>query len=247
MEKEQWARKVFLSSIPLRELDADLRPIYSASGCLIDYKGKRFILTVAHLTEDGGNWAIETEFVAEGTKLYQIGPMMFVRQMDLGTGDSKRLDFCYAIVPSDLTSVYQAVTMTGVVTDSAQRPLCDIDFDRVPDNSRKHGFSGLTGAKLDHGFYLRGEFRLELDLTYAGTEDEYFVFKLAHPHPGHEYYEGCSGAPIIDSDGKTVALVCGGCEGRSLIYGIPVRIFEPALDVEVWRADQDETEESRRL
>jgi hypothetical protein len=238
MGKEQWARKVFLASIPLRELDAGLRPINWGSGCLIDYKGRRFILTVAHNTEEGGNWAIETEFVAEGAKLYQIGPMMFVRQMDLDTGDSKRLDFCYAIVPKDLTSVYQAVTMSGVVMESAQRLLCDISFQKSLDGSRKYGFSGLVGVKRVHDFYLRGELKLELDLAYAGMEDEYFIFELAHPHPGRGYYEGCSGAPIIDSDGKTVALVCGGCVAKNLIYGIPIRIFQPALDVEVWQGDQ---------
>jgi len=246
MERQEWERKVFLSSIPLRELNADPRPINWGSGGLIDYKGKRFIVSVAHNTEDGGNWAIETKSVAEGTELFQIGPMMFVGQIDLDTGDSKRLDFCYAIVPSDLTSVYQAVTMTGMVMESAQRLLCDVDFDGLPNNSRRYGFSGLIGAKFDHGFYLRGELKLELDLAYAGTDDEYYVFELGHTHPGRGHYQGCSGAPIIDSDGKAVALVCGGCVGKNLIYGIPVRIFQPTLDVEVWKADQDITDKARR-
>ncbi len=38
-------------------------------------------------------------------------------------------------------------------------------------------------------------------------------------HPGHEFFKGCSGAPIIGEDGKVVSLVSGGSLETNEIYG----------------------------
>ena len=45
-------------------------------------------------------------------------------------------------------------------------------------------------------------------------------FSLKGKHPGHEEFEGCSGAPILDGDGNVVALVCGGNTYSNTIRGI---------------------------
>lgn len=44
-------------------------------------------------------------------------------------------------------------------------------------------------------------------------------FKMPEKHPGHEWFKGCSGAPIIGEDGKVVSLVSGGCIKNNEIYG----------------------------
>jgi len=44
-------------------------------------------------------------------------------------------------------------------------------------------------------------------------------FKMPENHPGHECFEGCSGAPIIGEDGKVVSLVSGGCVETNEIFG----------------------------
>jgi|GEM_PF-6867996 len=36
---------------------------------------------------------------------------------------------------------------------------------------------------------------------YMGDEDDYYVFELPFAHPGHEHFQGCSGAPIVDAKG----------------------------------------------
>jgi hypothetical protein len=50
-------------------------------------------------------------------------------------------------------------------------------------------------------------------------------------YPGHEYFKGCSGAPILDSDGKLVALVCMGVPAVNSIYGVSVKRYKAALDI----------------
>lgn len=71
-----------------------------------------------------------------------------------------------------------------------------------------------------------------LDLEFVGSEDDYYKFKLPVKHPGHEYFRGISGAPIIDTNGNTVALVCHGDESENLIYGIMLKQYKSALDIE---------------
>jgi hypothetical protein len=52
-----------LSSVQLNLLNATRIPVEFASGCLIDYHGKRILLTVAHATGNQGNWAVQVRYV----------------------------------------------------------------------------------------------------------------------------------------------------------------------------------------
>ncbi|HDL01040.1 MAG TPA: hypothetical protein ENH23_02275 [candidate division Zixibacteria bacterium] len=114
MAKEDWAAKLILSSIPLRQLGVDRMPVGFASGCLIDYNDKRLILTVSHATGNQGNWAIEVRAKnGIGTQTYQIGAMMFLETGNINTGDIKDVDFSYATVPDDIAPYYHELNPQG--------------------------------------------------------------------------------------------------------------------------------------
>ena len=51
------------------------------------------------------------------------------------------------------------------------------------------------------GKSLITELRTYTNLKYMGDEDDYYVFELPFEHPGHEHFQGCSGAPIVDAKG----------------------------------------------
>lgn len=232
MEREDWKEKIILSSIPLRQLDEKKYPICSASGCIISYSSKRLILTVAHATGNMGNWAIEVKFEqGKGTKMYQIGTMNFLREGDISSGQFKDIDFSYAIIPQDVQSYYQEVLPNGTIKKEVPRLINIINFDIVPDKEEKYGFSGQTRI-LCNGKYLIATPMLELDMRYLKEENEFYVFKLSHKHPGHEYYQGCSGAPIIDTHGNIVALVVSGDISRKIIYGVSLIKYKVAIDIE---------------
>jgi hypothetical protein len=87
MEREDWISKVILSSIPLRQLNEVRKPVGFASACLIDYFGKRIILSVAHATGNNKNWGIEIKSKEKvGTQVYQIGAMMFLTVGNIDKG-----------------------------------------------------------------------------------------------------------------------------------------------------------------
>ena len=62
MNDSEWHDYLRRASIPLREIGVDGMPDYVASCALVDYAGKRVVLTVQHATGDMGQWAIEIEF-----------------------------------------------------------------------------------------------------------------------------------------------------------------------------------------
>ncbi|NOZ47099.1 MAG: hypothetical protein GXO79_10010 [Chlorobi bacterium] len=233
MTKEDWAAKLILSSIPLRQLGVERMPIGFASGCLIDYHDKRLILTVSHATRNQGNWAIEVRAKnGIGTQTYQIGAMMFLETGNINTGAVKDVDFSYATVPNDIAPYYHELNPQGQITTSIPREIQTLDFEIKPDDSKKYGFSGTTMFSTD-GWFLFTENRLVMDMTYQGMQDDLYKFKLPKKHPGHEYFRGTSGAPIMDNDGNVVALVCEGDVDEDIIFGVSIKQYKYSLDIEV--------------
>ena len=79
--------------------------------------------------------------------------------------------------------------------------------------------AGFPGLKVYEG------------LSYLRSEDDYHVFELPMSHPGHEFFKGASGAPVIDDLGQVVALVCAGCIDTDEIWAISLARFRTVLDI----------------
>lgn len=232
MDRKEWISEIILSSIPLRQFNHKRQPVGFASGCLVDYSGKRMILTVAHATDNDKNWGIEVKAHNNiATQVYLIGAMMFLTRGNTLDGTTERVDFSYATVPNDLQPYQHKMDDSGKIINHEPKVIQVIDFAVLPDKEKKYGFFGGTNYEMD-GQLLKSEGRLVIDLKFVGAKKDYNIFKLPVKHPGHKYFRGTSGAPILDSDGKVVALVCGGCEKDDLIYGITLHRYKSALDVE---------------
>lgn len=230
---------LILSTVALRNLDNKNLPTQGiASGCLIDYSGKRFILTVAHATQKGGKWGIEVKYEPEnGTQVYSIGTMNFLKEFNINQLSSKDIDFSYAIVPNDLEPLYQEVQPPyNTVTRECKKVIHTIDFDIIPDNEKTYGFFGLTRSSLENGRFI-SEQSLVMGMKFSKRIDEYYEFVLSENHKGDEFYRGCSGAPILDNEGNVVALVTSGCESKNTIYGISLNRYKIALDIEAESMD----------
>lgn len=78
--------------------------------------------------------------------------------------------------------------------------------------------------------YFGGELRVYSGLSLLRMEDEYHVFSLPF-HPGHEHFQGSSGAPILSSTGSLVALVCRGCAKTNEIWGLSIRAYKTPIDI----------------
>lgn len=235
VSKQQLAcyhKLVKLSSIPLRQIDEKRDVVGIASGCMIIYCNKKILLSVSHATENGGSWVIELEFhPGKGTALYPIC-MNFLKLGSIDSGDVRSVDFSYTLIPTETISYYQEVLPDHSITLSQERVCFTPNFDINVSQNELYAFSGLTEPNITEdkkSFFT--ESKVVLGLKYLSTDEDFYTFKLPYKHPGHEFFEGCSGAPIIDTQGNVVALVCGGNIKDHTIIGINLNKYKIALDI----------------
>jgi len=233
IERAAFALK--LTSIPLRKLNTEKEVIDNASGCLVDYFGHRLLLSVSHQGLAEGNWAIECDFDRnKGTRLYQFGGLNYVARLDCRTLKRDDIDFSYASVPLDFVSMYQEIDGGGYILKQAKRTVFKDTFETEPTPDELYGFAGQTKFSKENWFYC-STIMTVMRLTFERSEREFHFFKLPFTHPGHDSFQGCSGAPIIDTEGRVVALVCGGDTKENTIYGVSVKNMRSILDIETRR------------
>lgn len=220
--------EIISSSLQLCQLSADKMPVGIASGCLVECGNRRLLLSVQHATGNQGNWAIQLEYDQShnATKLYQIGAMNFIDKLTIPDGKIETLDFAYAAVPNDLVAYRHFVTLIGETTAKHEVVVYPGPFDATPSLTDSYSFSGAVLPSTYGNVFnaSRPIFDCELlgyrGLSFVRTEGDFHVFKLPFSHPGHIYFKGCSGAPILDSLGRPVALVTSGRDDSDEILGI---------------------------
>ena len=233
-EQHEWLKQIQKSSIPLRKLNDKLLPQGIASGCLINYLGKRILLTVFHAVGKSGRWIIQLKYDAQKrqTKTYSPNAFNFLAEMRLGSSVINNIDFAYTEVPNDMISYFQDLKPTGECVEEFGRTIFPPDFTITPSADEIYGFSGeVLPDFVDDFNALVVEHRTYPGLKFQRTEAHYCYFKLPVPHPGHEHFQGCSGAPIIDTNGNVVALVCGGSTETNEVWGVNLNRYKMALDI----------------
>lgn len=234
---DEFESRLWRSSVQLVRLKGEGVPNGVASGCLVDYCGRRLVLSVSHATGDQLNWAIQLRYVPgqRCTEAHQIGSMNFLSKGVLGQSGLTDVDFAYAEVPADLVALRQDVdSATGRVLSQTPIDAHALTPSSEPNPDREFGFCGMVKPDLQQRgdqMELGGELRVYRKLTFSRTDGDYHYFKLPFPHPGHDHFQGCSGAPILDEAGTVVALVCGGCAAHDELWGISLRAYQTPLDI----------------
>ena len=236
MNDTEFQKRLWLSSVQLVRLNNQRLPTGIASGCLVDYSGKRVLLTVSHATGDQKNWAIQLRYVpGKGTETYQLGVMHFLAKSSLSKPKLEDVDFSYVEVPPTALGYRQVIEApANVVKSETPITVHTASLEDTPKPDDNFGFCGMVLPTSENHFgqtYIGGELRVYSGLSFLRTENDYHVFSLPFPHPGHEHFKGCSGAPILSSAGSLVALVCWGCEKTNEIWGISVRAYKTPIDI----------------
>ncbi len=115
------------------------------------------------------------------------------------------------------------------------------DLSLSPDSAREYGFWGLTRQTFD-SHNLVAIPKLELGMKFERIEGDRFFFKTRQPYKTYKDFYGCSGAPILDGDGRLVSLVVEGDKRKTGIYGLDLRTYRCALDVEIDMASRTSPE-----
>jgi hypothetical protein len=230
-ERQEWMEWVQITSIPLHREDEAGAVVAGAIGCLIDYRGRRFLLS-AHHAMQGERWFIVIGFDATAGQFEVYRPSAIVRvaETEKNWVNFRDLDFCFAEIANDVTSIFEHRTPFGVFSEARPRHVFQTDLTTVPNPESTYAFSGQIEGER------HGPDWVSVHVTYPGlkylrTERELHVFSLPVPHPGHVAFKGCSGAPIVDTEKRAVALLLSGNEENNTVSGISLAYLKTTLDL----------------
>ncbi len=233
MNKEELIFKTILSSNPLRQMGEDGMPTNYASGVIINYRNKKVLLSVFHATKDFTNWTLEIKSdFKTGTLLKKLGLMGSAVEFSTDNSDINRIDFSFTTLPDNIKTYHQLVDNDLNQIYEHERIIVDINFELKPSIDRQYSFFGQTEIKTN-GKYIIPVSKLTLDMKFIYEDKQFYHFKLPFKHPGHTYFKGTSGAPILDNEGNLVSLVCKGDIDTDIIYGLKLNKYKSLIDIQV--------------
>lgn len=205
---ENWQYAIERCSVPLCKL-VDGWPESFGTGFLIDYRGKRLLLTAAHVVQRGEtNWHALVDIAPEGGfELHCLGTgMIYCGNMTKGSKLLQDIDVCFMEMPNDFQA-WSRPTSPHFTGAASLRTIFQIRDFQKPDATSAYGFAG----RVQHD---RGEreiwsnTRIFPNLCFVDMHQEFASFLLPVEHPGDDYFQGCSGAPVVDESLTPVALIC---------------------------------------
>ncbi len=231
-DQQAWLKWCGTTSVPLRQLSPDGQPIDIASGCLLDFQSRRFLLTVRHAVDlSSSGWVVELEYdPAKGTEVYQPAMFLHIGEMKKGSGDIGLVDYAYAEVPKDLQPVFDLRSPRGPVAPRRNRHIFRAENVTEPEANTIYAFSGQVCPEMHGSLAMVTECHVYPGLRYESSDGPFHSFALPVKHPGHDAFEGCSGAPIVDTHRRIVALVSSGDKETNNIRAISVSKYIFALD-----------------
>lgn len=231
-EVQEWLDWTILSSVPLRKNDLHDVPVGTASSCLVNYCGRRFLMTATHVvTRASDKFLIELGVDDQGrSQVYILNGFNHVKGLNAHSAEIVEVDFSVTQIAADIQPVFEMRTFSGMQGLTQFRHIFDWADVVNPDPNEIYAFSGEVFPELHGNLAMVTTPAVYPNLRFVGTEAGLHQFKLPVPHPGHEHFDKCSGAPIVDSKKRVVALVSRGRESNDMIYGVPILPQRFALD-----------------
>ena len=227
-----------LNTVHLHAVKLDGDPDGFGSGCLLRVGSKLMLLGVRHVTQKPKRWCLHIKAnPGRGSTLYSFGAPWYFKCFSLAKPGSTDLDFFAVEIPSTYQPLQQLVTGVNAISKEERKRVFSIDEIAPPASNEKYHFSGEVHHCLS-GYFLESQPQFEIGMSFSKEEPERLIFTTNKTHKGHDAYYGCSGAPIINSEGKLVSLVIGGCHKNNLIFGVPLNTFKGAIVVSSIHDDQ---------
>ncbi len=230
------------------------------SGVIVQYKGRYFIISVAHFTmREGRAVGILTgRRNGDQGEIYQLGDFSYMQhiyfedepdaddlQMVLDNFDpGGRLDISFREIPlvENLIQeerIFNLDERGEVRVERGAKSFLVIDHDFEVDREEVYSFFGRIRPLLKDGI-LNFEEKLYWGLPITNISEYFIEFDLGKPILDYTRFKGCSGTPILDSQGRFVAILTHGSKlHENMIYGfradlakrwIELMYFQPLPD-----------------
>ncbi len=223
------------------------RPTSIGSGVIIKYREKFFICTVAHFTHypDHTIGIVSGRISENRTEIIELESFSYVYSMNFEGVDINEMeteDFIYCIenldksgaVPIDiafkeiplLNNIIQAQRVFNLdevgelLIEEDGKSFALINDEYEIDKDQLCSFYGRIRPDFKDDIF-KFEEALYWGLPIKSIGDSFFEMDLGAPISDHSRFEGCSGAPIIDSRGRLIGLLTHGPKdtSKSSIYG----------------------------
>lgn len=226
--------------------DKYLNPVGFGSGCIVFYKNRYFLLSVAHVTDyKEVSVMIETNRPQseKGTPLYCVGSLCYfdlhkinpknvnliTSAQDLLKDFDETLDITFCEFKNDVELFQPEQKYRDRIVPAGVKTFLNLEEAGKPDKEHLYGLAGRIKQDFKNGV-LYSTPTLKLDLKYKATIGNYHIFTVPEIIADKSNYEGCSGAPILDDEGKLVGLAAEVREGSKILRAFSIDVCKELLD-----------------
>lgn len=239
--KEELANHVVKTTQPVVMIDAITKmPSSGGSGCLINYRGRLFFITVQHVADKvGKQTCIDLgKHQTDGNDVYNVGVMNFVDQYEFAGFDTnnpelkelKPLDIAYAEVKGDFEAFQKEMQIGDYRISGDHKRIHFSETPELPNKDECYSFFGRIKGKLK-GNVLEQQEKLVFCVPYDRKIGFFERFILHETFSDPADFRGISGAPIISETGEVVAFVANGILGTNHVYGFSSFELKKFLDI----------------
>lgn len=238
-------------SIELLVVKGDnLAPISCGMGCIIKYRDKFFVLTVAHVTDfDETSTCIVLNKKPENgqTPLYCVGALNYFDEYsvknikldeirgldDLLRDFNETIDISFCELKDFFEIIQPQIDFGFHKVEKSFKMFIDLENDvATPTKEKYYGFCGNVRHDPSPTRLTR-TITLKHDLKYHRTNGRYHMFLAPQVISDADDYRGCSGAPILDDDGKFVGLAASVCTTTKIVLGVATEEVKRLLNYHI--------------
>jgi hypothetical protein len=223
------------------------KPVAFGSGFTINYLDRTFFISVSHVTDRKGlTTFLETNIPFDpndGPILKTVDGICNIDLLNtagvqtpeeleelLKSGKRKRLDISFAeFIPNGIPLLQQETDFGSFKVPFCEKLTLEMSHIAVPDKEERYGFYGQIRPQYS-GINLKMTPTLKHSLKYHGIKDDFYIFVSPETIRTKKSFAGCSGAPILDSQQRLVAIACAVATPSRFIYGFPIQKCKQLLD-----------------
>ena len=240
--------KIVKSSIQIYVADPEnMIPQGFGSGFILKYKGDFYLVSVSHVTDYNLTTFLETNLLDEEHRplLKPIGGLMYFNLLKGWDGMSsgelenllktngERMDITFARIQPPMEFKQTEIDFGPIKIDEGNKLYVDESEIALPDKDNLYGFFGKVEPEF-RDMQIASKPTLKNDLKFHRTAGVFHMFLTPKLIVDSKKYQGCSGAPILDYQGKIVAVACSVCPNTKIIYGFSIqeciRLLQLAID-----------------
>ncbi|PWS28478.1 hypothetical protein DHW03_01055 [Pedobacter yonginense] len=226
----------------------NIKPHGFGSGFIVKYLDRRFFITVRHVTDyEGMVTYLETNLPisANGAILKPVGGLCYFDMFTLAEGilpddfikflndgPRKRLDICFAEIKDDVPLLQLAMNFGAFSVPECSKIDLDLTYTDLPNKEERYGFYGKIKPVYE-GMKLHLTPKFNHSLKFHRTNSEFHIFLAPKIIKSADEYEGCSGAPILDSEQRLVGVACAVVTNTKMIYAFPIQKCKELLDTAI--------------